>query len=329
MSETSEATFPGFDSGDIRNLPATEVVTGTGTPQLTSPPASTSQAEAMSRQGSAVIPPRGDSPSDQTNLIRDLIREELRRGLGHRSRRSQREDSGSSSSSQEGSRSSRSRRHSRSPSSRHRRSPSRRLSPRHAPSRSSHGLGGSSCAPPLLSRHSLVVSPTPAVGRITPLATVSRAAPSPPPVFVTLVGPAPPPYTSLSGSLSHTPPRMLLQIIPSMTPPPLYASLSPLRVAISPSSAPRPVSQSTPRPPAPAVGGLAVPSPPPPVDRIPTSINRLSLAVGRLPGTPPRPEHRKSHAEVSLGRSGLSPGVSAAGESPRTHPRDNDVYPSR
>ena len=129
MSETSEASFPGFDLGDIRNLPATEVVTGT--PQITSLPASTDQDEAMTRQGSAAVLPHGDSPAVQASLIRNLIREEVRRGMGHRSRRSEREDSVSSSSSQEGSRSSRtshsrSSRGSRSPSSsRRRRSPSR------------------------------------------------------------------------------------------------------------------------------------------------------------------------------------------------------------
>ena len=84
-----------------------EVVAGSGqTPHTTSFHASASQGEAMTRQGSAAVPPREDSPAVQANLIRDLIREELRRGLGCRSHRSQREDSGSSSSSQEGSRSS-------------------------------------------------------------------------------------------------------------------------------------------------------------------------------------------------------------------------------
>ena len=51
------------------------------------------------------MPPRGDSPTDQAILIRDLIREELRRGLSRRSHRSEREGSVSSSSSQECSRS--------------------------------------------------------------------------------------------------------------------------------------------------------------------------------------------------------------------------------
>ena len=82
MLETSETSFAGFDSGDICNLPATKVVTGTGTPQITSLPARTDQDEAMSRQGSAAVPHCGDSPADQSSLIRNLIREELRRGLG-------------------------------------------------------------------------------------------------------------------------------------------------------------------------------------------------------------------------------------------------------
>ena len=108
---SSGASFPGLDSEEVRNLLATETVTGSGE-------ASVDQGEAMNRQGRAAVPPRGDSPLDQANLIRDLIREELRRVLGRRGRRSQREGSASSSV-QEGSRSSRSRssRRSHSPSS--------------------------------------------------------------------------------------------------------------------------------------------------------------------------------------------------------------------
>ena len=127
------------------------------------------------------MPPQGDSPADQSSLIRNLIREKLRRGLGCRSRRSEREDSVSSSLSQEGSRSSRSSRsrsvrRSRSPSSsRCSRSRSRCSSRSHAPSRSSHVSGGSSRAPPSLSRHSLVFSPIHASRRTTPSATVSQA----------------------------------------------------------------------------------------------------------------------------------------------------------
>ena len=100
--------------------------------------------------------------------------------------------------------------------------------------------------PPSLSRLSLVVSPTLAVGRTTLSATVSRAPPSPPLVFVTPVGPAPPPYTLCSGSLSHAPPRMLVPLFPSITPPP-----SPVHGTLGNMPAPRPVSQWTPRPPAP------------------------------------------------------------------------------
>ena len=84
----------------------------------------------MIRQGSAAEPPWGDSLPDQANLIRDLIPEELRRGMGRCSRCSEREGSASSSS-QEGSRSSQSHsfRHCpRAPShTRCSRSPSRRL----------------------------------------------------------------------------------------------------------------------------------------------------------------------------------------------------------
>ena len=119
------------------------------TPRATCFQASTDQGEAMSRQVSAPVPPRGDSPPDKANLIRELMREELRRGLGRRSHCSEREGSVSSLS-QEGSRSSCSClvRRSRSPSSLcQSRSSSRRLHCSHAPSRSSHVSGGSSHSP--------------------------------------------------------------------------------------------------------------------------------------------------------------------------------------
>ena len=230
----------------------------------------------------------------------------------------------SSSSSQEGSRSSRS---SRSLPSRRSRFRSRHSSRSHTLSHSSLVSGDSSHAPPSLSRHSLVVSPTHASRRTTPSATISRAPPSPPPAFVTPVGPAPPPYTSRSGSVSRAP-RMLLPLFPSMTPPPCY--MSPSRGVMGPQPAPRPASQLTPRLPVAATGSPAVPSPLP-VDRIPTSIDCLSLIVGRLPATPSvRSERRASNADVSLRSGGpLSPGVSAAVESPRTRSRDYDVGPSR
>ena len=122
MSGSSGTSFHGFDLEDIRNLPAMEGVTGNGSPQSTSPHANTDPDQAMVRQGSASAPPRGDWPADQADLIRTIIREELRRGAGRRSRRSGEEDSGSSPSSQEGHRSSRSS-HSRSRSVRRSRSP--------------------------------------------------------------------------------------------------------------------------------------------------------------------------------------------------------------
>ena len=163
----------------------------------------------MSRQGSAAVLPRGDSLPDQANLIRDLMRKELRRGLGCRSRHSERKGSVSSSLSQEGYQSSRSQsvRSYHSPSSlHHSRSSGRRLHCSHAPSCSSHVLGdssrsphvsgGSSRSPPSLSRHSLVASPVHVLRRDTPSATVSRAPPSPPPTFITPLGP-PPPRTHL------------------------------------------------------------------------------------------------------------------------------------
>ena len=83
MTETSGASFPRFDSEDIRNLQTTEVITGLGeTPRTTCFHASADQGEAMTRQGSAAVPPHGDSLTDQANLMRDLIHEELLRGLG-------------------------------------------------------------------------------------------------------------------------------------------------------------------------------------------------------------------------------------------------------
>ena len=76
MTETSGASFPRFDSEEDRNLPATEVITGSGeTPSTTCFNASADKGEAMTRQGSAAVPPRGDSLTDQANLIRDFIRE--------------------------------------------------------------------------------------------------------------------------------------------------------------------------------------------------------------------------------------------------------------
>ena len=101
MSESSGASFPGFDSEEVHNLPAMETVTGSGeTPCATCIQASADQGEVLNRQGSAAVPPRGDLPPVQANLIRDLICEVLRRGLGRRSRRSERKGSVSSYSSQ-------------------------------------------------------------------------------------------------------------------------------------------------------------------------------------------------------------------------------------
>ena len=231
----------------------------------------------------------------------------------------------SSSSSQEGSRSRSSRRSRSPPSSCRSRSRSRRSSRSHTPSRSSHVSGGSSRTPPLLSWHYLVVAPTHASRRTNPLATVSRAPPSSPPVFVTPVGPAPPLYTfrssSVSRSSSHVTAALSVDDASSM----LRVAV-PVSWRIGPPPAPRPASQSTPRLPVPATGSPAVPSPPP-VDRVPTSIDRLSLVMDWLPTTPSvRSERRVSHTDVSSRSGGpLSPGVSAAVKSPRTHPRDCDV----
>ena len=188
--------------------------------------------EVLNRQGSAAVSPQGYSPPGQANLIRDFIREELRRGLGRRDHHSEREDSVSSSSSQEGSRSLHSRlsrHHSRAPSrSRHSRSPSRCLNHSRISSCSSHVLEGSSrslTSSPPLSRHSSVVSPAHAYCRATPSATFSRAPPSPP-LFIL---PLPPPYTSHSISASPaSAPHSLMPFFPSMMRPPCYESPSPV-----------------------------------------------------------------------------------------------------
>ena len=75
---------------------------------------------------------------------------------------------------------------------------------------------------------------------------------------------------------------------------------------------------------------LAFPSPPSAV-HVPTSIDHRSLSVGRLPATlSARPVRRDSPSSVSQGRKGFATlGVSATGESLRTHPQDNDVDPTR
>ena len=235
----------------------------------------------------------------------------------------------SSSSSQEGSRSPRSSRsrlvrRSHSPfSSRRSRSHSRRSSRSHAPSRSSHASGGSFRAPPpSLSRHSLVTSPALPSRRVAPSATVSHAPSSPPPTFVTPVGTS----SVHSDAVSRAPPRLLLPLFPPLTLTSRAVSPSLPLVATGPPFAPRPALQSTPWLPAPADGNPDVLSPRP-VALVPMSFDRQILDVGRLPATPSaRPERQESHADVSVGLGGLpSLGVSAAGESPRTRPLDQDV----
>ena len=85
----------------------------------------------------------------------------------------------------------------------------------------------------------------------------------------------------------------------------------------------------TPRLPVPATGGLVAPSPPP-VARLPTSLGRQSLDVGRLLATPSvRPDRRVSLDEFSVGQGGLSVGDSTAAESPRTRPRSQAAGSTR
>ena len=65
MSELSGASFPGFGSEEIRNLPATEMVTGSGEiVQSTQTQARTDHDEVWSRQDSQAAL-RGDSQPDQ------------------------------------------------------------------------------------------------------------------------------------------------------------------------------------------------------------------------------------------------------------------------
>ena len=103
----------------------------------------------------------------------------------------------------------------------------------------------------------------PSSRRVTSSATVSRAPPSPPPTFVTPVGPAPPTTTVRTGSVSCAPPRLLLPLFSPMTPTSRLASPPRTLVATGPPSPTRPASQSTPRLPAPTDGNPDLLSPPP------------------------------------------------------------------
>ena len=103
-------------------------------------------------------------------------------------------------------------------------------------------------------------------------------------------------YISRSVSASSAPPRPLLPLFPSMTPPP---------------PAPRPSSQSMPQLPAPVAGNLA-----------------FSHWLLAMPSA--RPERRESSSSVSQGRVDLvTPGLGTAGEFPRTHPQDHNVGSTR
>ena len=221
MSESSGASFPGFGSEEIRNLPATETVTApVEQPQTTRIQASTEHAEVLSRQASPVGPPLGDSHPVQSSMIRELIREELRRGLGRRSRRSEREGPPAGSLS------------SHCPlrvSTRHRSSaPSRLFSDRSRDWRSfnvfdssviSYVSGDQTPSPPRLTFQPPEGPPAFVARRTLPSATVSRAPSSP---FVTPVMQLPPSYAARPSSAPLAPPRQLLPLFPSFTPPPRY-----------------------------------------------------------------------------------------------------------
>ena len=180
---------------EIRNLPATERVTGTEElSQATSTQANTDTEEVSFRQASSIAPL-------------------LRRGLGRRSHCSEREDSGSSHSSQEDSHSVRStsrsrssRRHSPAPSRctrTRRRTPCRHSSHSRTSSRASHVSGGHSRSPLDLVREAPEGPPTFVSSRTLSSASVGRAPqwPSPSAAFVTpvmlhmhlVMGPPPPP----------------------------------------------------------------------------------------------------------------------------------------
>ena len=150
------------------------------------------------------------------------------------------------------------------------------------------------CAPPtcrevalfflsVLAHQSPVVLPAHSSCRITSLATISREPPSPPPTSATPVAPMPPSNVSRSVLASFMPPRPLLPLFPSMTPPPRYVLLTPTAAVVGPPPAPRLSSQSALRLPAPGNHAFTSPST---FMRVPTSIDRQSLDIGRLPRFP-------------------------------------------
>ena len=104
MSESGGASFPGFGSKEIRNIPAIETVTGPEElPQATLTQADTGPEEVSVRQASLFANSLEDSLSDQStcSLIRKLVFEELCRGLDRCSSRSERKGSSSSPTSQD------------------------------------------------------------------------------------------------------------------------------------------------------------------------------------------------------------------------------------
>ena len=81
MSESSDGSFSGFGSEELGNLPATEMVIGYGkTPRSTTTRVHTDHDEILVRQISSA------TPKETRRLIREIILEELCRGLGHHSR---------------------------------------------------------------------------------------------------------------------------------------------------------------------------------------------------------------------------------------------------
>ena len=204
------------------------------TPGSTCIQANTDQGEVLNRQDSVA----------RANLIRDLLRKELCRGLGRRSRRSEREGSVSSSSSQEGSHLSQSR------SFRCRsRAPSRSCGS-WSPSRRSNIVvfrpAPPTCqevalAPPDVSSF-LGGLPDARLTQGHPSATVNQASPSPPPMFILPLALLPPPYASRSISASPASPRPLISFCLSMTPSSRYELTTPVPSVMGPPPAPLPSS---------------------------------------------------------------------------------------
>ena len=125
----------------------------------------------------------------------------------------------------------------------------------------------------------------------------------------------PPPYTPRSDSALFIPPRPLLPLFPSMTPPPRYVSPSPMTSVVGPPLAPRLSLQSTLR--------LPLPSPvtPPPLRLPHPCVFPPPLTLGPTLWVGCRPCLLLGRLDVILHWVGfVTSGVSVAGESPWARP---------